>query len=95
MILAQRTQSPPSEVVNNAVEAALQLVRDLQEDKLALAKQVVSTLAVWQVDLEASQCTAVENGNMGAESLWDGGYGARRRERELLKQHNAEVEAGV
>ena len=128
--LAQRTQAPPSEVVNKAVEAGLQLVRVLQEDKLAvasksvviattpsIAKQVVSTLAthethprsqsnqvfgpgrvqckkanashhgqemgqgeetnekmrqVWQVDLEASQCTAMENGCMGAESLWNG-----------------------
>ena len=67
--LAQRTQSPPSEVVNKAVEAALQLVRDLQEDKLAvasksvviattpsIAKQVVSTLARHDIHIqEASQ----------------------------------------
>ena len=123
--LAQRTQSPPSE----------ELVRDLQEDMLAvasksqviattpsIAKQVVSTLArhdkdiqeasrakdlgagcvqckkanasnhgqvmgqggetnekmreVCQLDLKASQCTAMENGSMGAESLWNGGCGA-------------------
>ena len=119
--LTQRPQSPPSE----------ELVRDLQEDKLAvaskseviattpsIAKQVVSTLArhdkdiqeasqakdwglqckkanasnhgqvfdqggetnekmreVWQVDLKASQCTSMENGSMGAESLWNGGCG--------------------
>ena len=139
--------SPSSEVVNKTVEAALQLVRDVQEDKLAvasksaviattpnIAKQVVSSLArhdihiqdanqakdlgggcvqrkkanasnhgqemgqggktnekvreVWQVDLEASQCMPLENGSLGAESL-------RYSDRELLKQHNAEVEAGV
>ena len=39
--LAQRTQAPPSEVVNKTVEAALQLVRDLQEDKLAVASESV------------------------------------------------------
>ena len=39
--LAQRTQSPPSEVVNKAMEAALQQVRDLQEDKLAVASKSV------------------------------------------------------
>ena len=38
--LAQRTQSSPSEVVNKAVEAALQLVRDLQEDKLVAATKI-------------------------------------------------------
>ena len=26
---------------------------------------------VWQVDLEVSQCTAVENGSLGAETLWN------------------------
>ena len=31
---------------------------------------------VWQVDLEASQCTAMENGSLGAESLWTGGGGS-------------------
>ena len=30
---------------------------------------------VWQVDLKASQCTAFENGSMGAESLGNGGCG--------------------
>ena len=67
--LAQRTQSPPSEVVNKTVEAALQLVWDLQEDKLAVAsksvfiattpnvaKQVVSCLARHDIHIqEASQ----------------------------------------
>ena len=67
--LAQRTQAPPSEVVNKAVEAGLQLVRVLQEDKLAvasksvviattpsIAKQVVSTLARHDTHIqEASQ----------------------------------------
>ena len=66
--LAQRTQSSPSEVVNKAV-AALHLVRDLQEDKLAVAsksvviattpnnaKQVVSALAKHDIHIqEASQ----------------------------------------
>ena len=37
--LAQRT--PPSEVVNKAVEAAMQLVQDLQESKLAVASKSV------------------------------------------------------
>ena len=41
--LSQRTQSPPSEVVNKAVEAALQLVQDLQEDRLAVAAKSVVT----------------------------------------------------
>ena len=67
--LAQRTQSPLSEVVNKTVEAALQLVRDLQEDKLAaasksvviaitslIAKQLVSSLARYDIHTqEASQ----------------------------------------
>ena len=66
--LAQRTQSPPSEVVNKAVEAALQLVRDLQEDKLAvasksvviattpsIAKQVVSTLARHDIHIQEAR----------------------------------------
>ena len=30
---------------------------------------------VWQVDLEASQCAAMDNGSTGAESLWNGGCG--------------------
>ena len=53
----------------------------------------------WQVDFKASQCTAMEK--TGAESLWNGGCGGRRRrgssrrERELLRQHSAEVKAGV
>ena len=69
--LAQRTQSPPNEVVNKELEAALQLVRDLQEDKLAVAsksvviattpstsKQVVSTLARHDIHIqEASSAT--------------------------------------
>ena len=67
--LAQRTQPPPSEVVNKTVEAALQLVRDPQEDKLAvasksvviatnpnIAKQIVSSLARHDIHIqEASQ----------------------------------------
>ena len=67
--LAQRTQAPPSEVVNKTVEAALQLVRDLQEDRLAaasksvviattplVAKQVVCSLARHDLHIqEASQ----------------------------------------
>ena len=65
--LAQRTQSPPSEVVNQAVEVALQLVQDLQEDKLAvaaksvviattpsIAKQVVSTLAGHDIHIQGA-----------------------------------------
>ena len=40
--LAQRTQAPPSEVVNKAVEAAMQLVQDLQESKLAVAPNLWS-----------------------------------------------------
>ena len=62
--VAQRTQSSPSEVVNKAVEAALQLVRDL-EDKLAaksvgiattpsIAKQVVSTLARHDIHIQGA-----------------------------------------
>ena len=39
--LAQRTQAPPSEVVNRTVEAALRLVRDLLEDRLAVASKSV------------------------------------------------------
>ena len=63
--LAQRTQAPPSEVVNKAVEAALQLVQDLQESKLAvasksvviattpqIAKQVVSSLARHDIHIQ-------------------------------------------
>ena len=67
--LTQRTQAPPSEVVNKAVEAALQLVQDLQGNKLAvasksvviattslIAKQVVSSLARHDIHIqEASQ----------------------------------------
>ena len=67
--LAQRTQAPPGEVVNKAVEAALQLVQDLQGSKLAvaarsvviattpqIAKQVVSSLARHEIHIqEASQ----------------------------------------
>ena len=67
--LAQRTQAPPSEVVNKAVEAALQLVQDLQGSKLVVAsksvviattpqitKQVVSALARHEIHIqEASQ----------------------------------------
>ena len=63
--LAQRTQAPPSEVVNKTVEAAL----DLQEDKLSvasesvviattpnIAKQVVSSFARHDMHMqEASQ----------------------------------------
>ena len=30
---------------------------------------------VWQVEHEASQCTAMENGSMGAESFWNCGCG--------------------
>ena len=65
--LSQRTQSPPSEVVNMAVEAALQLVQDLQEDELAvaaksvviaatpsIAKQVVSTLAGHDIHIQGA-----------------------------------------
>ena len=66
---AQRTQAPPSEVVNKAVEAALQLVQDLQGNKLAvasksvviattslIAKQVVSSVARHDIHIqEASQ----------------------------------------
>ena len=130
---AQQTQALPSEVVNKTVEAALQLVRDLQEDKLAVASKSVSVrphgtspnrlflllqdmtytsrkpakpriwgwmcpaqesqcvgpwpnmgqgektnekvCEGWQADLEASQCTAMENGSLGAESLWYSGCG--------------------
>ena len=158
--LAQRTQAPPSEVVNKAVEAALQLVRDLQEDKLAvasqsvviattlsIAKQVVSTRARHDIHIqEASQAKDLgldvssagmpmrrtmakrwakagrrtrrcarfgkwtskqasarlwRMGAWGAESSCDAGCGSAadmessRRERELLRQHSAEVEAGV
>ena len=40
--LAQRTQAPPSEVVDKAVQAALQMVRDLEDPRLAVAfKSVV------------------------------------------------------
>ena len=67
--LAERTQSTPSEVVSKTVEAALQLVRDSQEDKMAvasksvviatttnIAKQVVSSLARHDIHIqEASQ----------------------------------------
>ena len=67
--LAQRTQAPPSEVVNKAVEAALQLVQDLQGSKLVvasksvviattpqIAKQVVSSPARHEIHIqEASQ----------------------------------------
>ena len=67
--LAQRTQAPPSEVVNKAVEAAVQLVQDLQGSKLVVAsksvviattpqitKQVVSALARHEIHIqEASQ----------------------------------------
>ena len=67
--LAQRTQAPPSEVVNKAVEAALQLVQDLLGSKLVVAsksvviattpqitKQVVSALARHEIHIqEASQ----------------------------------------
>ena len=74
--LAQRTQSPPSEVVNKTVEAALQLVRDLQEDRLAVAsksvviattssvaKQVVSSRARHDIHIEdASQTNASNHG---------------------------------
>ena len=28
-----------------------------------------------QVDFEAGQCTIMESGSLGAESLWDGGSG--------------------
>ena len=133
--LAQRTQAPPSEVVNKAVEAALQ------------PKQVLSSLArhghthpgsqssqgsgsgcvkckkadtsyhgqemgqgwktnekmceVRQVGLEASYRAALEDGGLGAESLWYRGdgcaafMGQARRGQERLKLHNAEVEAGA
>ena len=63
--LAQRTQAPPSEVVNKAVEAAMQLVQDLQESKLAvasksvviattpqIARQVVSSLARHDIHIQ-------------------------------------------
>ena len=67
--LAQRTQAPPSEVVSKAAEAALQLVQDLQGNKLAvasksvviattslIAKQAVSSLARHDIHIqEASQ----------------------------------------
>ena len=123
--LAQRTQAPPSEVVSKAVEAALQLVQDLQGNKLAvaskslviattplIAKQVGSSLARHDIhiqeasqardlgldvssarkpmrrtmakrwtkdekvcDFDASHCAALENGSLGAESLWNCGGG--------------------
>ena len=63
--LAQRTQSPPNEVVTKTVKAALQWVRDLQEDKLAvasksvviattpsIAKQLVSSLARHDIHIQ-------------------------------------------
>ena len=63
--LAQRTQSPPNEVVDKTVEAALQWVRHLQEDKLAVAsksvvivitpsvaKQLVSSLARHDIHIQ-------------------------------------------
>ena len=66
--LAQRTQAPPSEVVNKAVEAALQLVQDLQGSKLAvasksvvsattpqIAKQVVSSLARHEIHIQEAR----------------------------------------
>ena len=67
--LAQRMQAPPREVVNKAVEAAVQLVQDLQGGKLVvasksvvfattpqIAKQVVSSLARHEIHIqEASQ----------------------------------------
>ena len=61
--LAQRTQAPPSEVVNKAVEAALQLVQDLQGNTLAvlIAKQVVASLARHEIHIqEASQARDFE-----------------------------------
>ena len=56
---------------------------------------------VRKVDFEASHCAALENGGLGAESLWNCGDGVRRhrgsskRGPERRKPHNAEVEAGV
>ena len=150
--LAQRTQAPPSEVVNKAVEAALQLVQDLQGSKLVVAsksvviattpqitKQVVSALARHKIHIqEASQARDlgldvssarkptrrtmakrwVKAGRrtrrcarfgrwaskQASARLWRTGawrrwarrlHGSSKRGQERLKQHNAEVEAGV
>ena len=131
-----------AEVVSKAVEAALQLVQDLQGNKLAvasksvviattslIAKQVVSSLARHDIHIqEASQARIWvgcvkrkkadasyhgqemgQGGKTNEKVCWRTGVGRRKlmvqwarrhrgsskRERELLKQHNAEVEAGV
>ena len=132
--LTQRTQSPPSE----------ELVRDLQEDKLAVASksEVIATtpnrlcqllpdmtktsrkpvkprIWGWVCPVQESQCVepCPSDGprkwtsKQASARLWRTGAwaqkaygtaavgrrrrGSSRRERELLKQHDAEVEAGV
>ena len=53
---------------------------------------------VWQVDVEASQCTAMGNGSMDAERLWNGGCGSAADVDQTGANESccsAEVEAGV
>ena len=92
--LAQRTQSPPSEVVNKAVEAVLQLVQDLQEDKLAVAAKSVVIAATHRA-LPNRSCQLLQDMTYTLRVLTKGfGSGCVQRKKANASYHCQEMGQG-